>query len=717
MQRLLGGVFCAVALLAGGAQAQLSDYFTEADAKWASDHAPGRMSKALAGGDVAGAAFDAQALAALGQAPKSACSGFANAVRSAKDVRTLAAAGEAAAALGCAVEAPKGAAALVDAAVGGDASLADVAAAVSAIEALGLGRSRAGKVEAAVEALAALLEDDGTTRTSAAADAPASVENTGVALRALAAAVRVLGSADKAADAVQAFADAAVAAAADAEAVGSRLEFDGSSRLSATALFLAGAADLATAAGKGVEIDLGTDTVAGLAAGVLARKGYARRSGEGLFLVVAGLRAATSLPGAPVAVTLDPAHIPASASAADGRLRVRVTDALGRPVKGAKATAVSVAQSGGEEPVVADTKLSGTGGVLETEFVGSGAKPSPGAYAVTLSVTPKGGAAFKVARALKVVTEAVVADAKVTVQHGDGESSEHEAAFPQPVAAPVQAGAQDTVDVAFAVRASSDGAALRPHQVFVRLTHATGAQTHFVARRRSSRGHYTASLDLSGQARTLLDHCSGRYAVHVVVGDVSMRRALVYHLADADLDLPAKPEAKESPLYYKPLLDDSDRATAPLPEIHHQFKEPERRPPGVISLTFTALTLVRARRHPGRSSLPHPSRPGTHRPLHPCPARRRLQPAPLPHRPRLPVERGLPSPARRRALPLHRLLVRPGHDADADPPRAPRHRRRPRGEPRPPRRRRPVGRREQAGPGRVGVRHRNVPSRARWAQN
>lgn len=65
-----------------------------------------------------------------------------------------------------------------------------------------------------------------------------------------------------------------------------------------------------------------------------------------------------------------------------------------------------------------------------------------------------------------------------------------------------------------------------------------------------------------------------------------------WKIGSASITLPPNPTPTELPLYHHPLLHTSDTARQALPEIQHQFREPEARPPQAISQAFTIAVLL-----------------------------------------------------------------------------------------------------------------------------
>ena len=94
---------------------------------------------------------------------------------------------------------------------------------------------------------------------------------------------------------------------------------------------------------------------------------------------------------------------------------------------------------------------------------------------------------------------------------------------------------------------------------------------------------YSFELDLSAKAKEFAG-ISGKYHMRLIVGDAAIANPVSWHLADVGLSFGADvaPAAAAS----------ADPESGPKPEIAHQFRQPEKRPPAAVSNAFTLLCLV-----------------------------------------------------------------------------------------------------------------------------
>lgn len=125
------------------------------------------------------------------------------------------------------------------------------------------------------------------------------------------------------------------------------------------------------------------------------------------------------------------------------------------------------------------------------------------------------------------------------------------------------------------------GAELTPHQTFVRLhNQKTGQEVVFVAEP-DNKNVYKFELDTS-ERKIEFDSASGTYTLYLIIGDATLKNPILWNVADVIIKFPEE-EAPSTVL--------SQNLFTPKQEIQHLFREPEKRPPTVVSNTFTALIL------------------------------------------------------------------------------------------------------------------------------
>uniref|UniRef100_A0A663N529 Dolichyl-diphosphooligosaccharide--protein glycosyltransferase subunit 2 n=1 Tax=Athene cunicularia TaxID=194338 RepID=A0A663N529_ATHCN len=127
----------------------------------------------------------------------------------------------------------------------------------------------------------------------------------------------------------------------------------------------------------------------------------------------------------------------------------------------------------------------------------------------------------------------------------------------------------------------NSGAELIPHQTFVRLhNQKTGQEVVFVAEP-DNKNVYKFELDTS-ERKSEFDSASGTYTLYLIIGDATLENPILWNVADVVIKFPEEDA---------PSTVQSKNLFVPKPEIQHLFREPEKRPPTVVSNTFTALIL------------------------------------------------------------------------------------------------------------------------------
>lgn len=380
----------------------------------------------------------------------------------------------------------------------------------------------------------------------------------------------------------------------------------------------------------GTDLDVAADQLAGLAEALVLRATEAATGAEGRLQdaasAIEGLVALTRKNSVAVPVALE--VVPAKGD----RMGVRVSDALGKPLADA-GECVLRAQSARE--------LSGTGAGQEesddiqidlefalrkkstgsdTVFVAKGLSKTLGAgnaggtFEVDLTFappdSPKAGPPLHTVeaapRVVRIPLEASIADGQILVSTSSRATDEGAVQSRSDVdglggrgVANVKAGPAHFIHVLFRV-STNTGLALHPHQAVVRLSpRGSSAERHdafFSARvvdedegkgaeRQSVLMRATVNV---GDRRELGKAASGgAFDASLIVGDARLHKGVELPLGLITLETPAPPPAQEEILYSKPLLHESDTATAPLREIVHQFNPPERQPPIIVPLAVT----------------------------------------------------------------------------------------------------------------------------------
>merc|ERR1712150_391218 len=130
----------------------------------------------------------------------------------------------------------------------------------------------------------------------------------------------------------------------------------------------------------------------------------------------------------------------------------------------------------------------------------------------------------------------------------------------------------------FTVKDQTSGEKLKVHQAFVKFA-MKNSEIIFVAERDST-GTYRFDLDVNAKADDFGGE-GGTYSMSVIIGDAKISNPINWHLTDVKFEFPADAST-----------DSTDAWDKPKPEIKHMFREPEKRPPALVSTAFTVLCIL-----------------------------------------------------------------------------------------------------------------------------
>ena len=214
------------------------------------------------------------------------------------------------------------------------------------------------------------------------------------------------------------------------------------------------------------------------------------------------------------------------------------------------------------------------------------AKPPSGFYELIVTATPaKADARYVgitgVSLSVKVLTSVSVANAEVKISDSDQGTAGKAVGitYPGKLGNKLKLDYKEKMVFSFNV---VDDSAKKPklvHQAFVKLTHSgSNAEIIYVAEPNTNK-LYTFELDMNVAAADFGSK-SGVYSLSVIVGDAVISNPLSWHAADVDITLPASDQVAEPGLYDV------------KPEIRHVFREPDSRPPAMVSNVFSLLCLA-----------------------------------------------------------------------------------------------------------------------------
>jgi len=214
-------------------------------------------------------------------------------------------------------------------------------------------------------------------------------------------------------------------------------------------------------------------------------------------------------------------------------------------------------------------------------------KPKSGFYDVSLSIASSGGKVLVGLSSLefrvKVTAKIVVKNVQLgTVEKEQTTGSLRNIQYPGKMTA-FKADRQQRIVMKFQIEDQTSGSLITPHQTFVRFEHrATGQDIVFVAEADRA-STYKFEVDLSVAGKDQFHSNSGLYSISLIVGDATISNPIFWNFSDVTLKLGEEAGKSQSAM---------ETLYTQKPEIRHMFREPERRPPTVVSQAFTVAVII-----------------------------------------------------------------------------------------------------------------------------
>jgi len=144
----------------------------------------------------------------------------------------------------------------------------------------------------------------------------------------------------------------------------------------------------------------------------------------------------------------------------------------------------------------------------------------------------------------------------------------------------------DKVTTKFEIVDQESGSTLEVQQAFVRFYHAESGLEGFTVAKYKTGAGYSSQINLANDFKNVLGSQEGEWSVEAILGDNSLPEPISIDLGTFSVDMQSTEEARMS------LKQVSSEKYSPERLIEHTFREPDSRPPTVISLVFTAVTLA-----------------------------------------------------------------------------------------------------------------------------
>ncbi|KAM6947363.1 dolichyl-diphosphooligosaccharide--protein glycosyltransferase subunit 2 isoform 1-T1 [Lycodopsis pacificus] len=273
---------------------------------------------------------------------------------------------------------------------------------------------------------------------------------------------------------------------------------------------------------------------------------------------------------------------PATVSHSQPTLQLLVTDVMSQPLALANVLLESAYAVASKSIILSQAPFTLNDGVFELNFMSS--KPASGYYQFAVAVTGDTRLVGNhVELKVKVSTEVSVTNMDLSVVDKDQSigTKTTRVEYPSKGKSSFTADSHQNFAMAFQLVDVNTGVELSPHQTFVKLhNQKTGQEVVFVAEP-DSKKLYKFELD-TAERKSEFNSISGTYSLHLIVGDATLENPILWNVADVVL----KFVDEEAPVAIQPKT-----LYVPKPEIQHLFREPEKKPPTVVSNTFTALIL------------------------------------------------------------------------------------------------------------------------------
>ncbi|XP_061583951.1 dolichyl-diphosphooligosaccharide--protein glycosyltransferase subunit 2 isoform X2 [Cololabis saira] len=346
--------------------------------------------------------------------------------------------------------------------------------------------------------------------------------------------------------------------------------------LEATAMFVTAAYDLSDHVD--VEPPLKEDQVIQLVNAIFGKKSWDSLA-EAFSVASAAHALSNNRFHVPIMVS---AQGPATVSHSQPTLQLLVTDVMSQSLASVNVLVESAQSVASKSVILSKAPFILNDGVFELNFMSS--QPASGYYQFTVAVTGDSRlVANHVELKVKVSTEVAISNMDLSVVDKDQSigTKTTRVDYPSKSKSSFTADSHQNFAMAFQLVDVNNGLQLTPHQTFVRLhNQKTGQEVVFVAEP-DSKNLYKFELD-TAERKSEFDSTSGTYSLYLIVGDATLENPILWNVADVVL----KFVDEEAPAVLQ-----SKTLYVPKPEIQHLFREPEKKPPNVVSNTFTGLVL------------------------------------------------------------------------------------------------------------------------------
>ncbi|CAF3950006.1 unnamed protein product, partial [Adineta steineri] len=213
-----------------------------------------------------------------------------------------------------------------------------------------------------------------------------------------------------------------------------------------------------------------------------------------------------------------------------------------------------------------------------------------GFYTIHLSLTPRTEGKFigltDITIDVKVTSEGTLENAELNVVDRDNtaQAKTYKLTYPNSLSDKLEIDYHQKLIMKFQIKDKQTQEFIRVHQAFLRFTNKkSNKEVIYLAEPTDGDNSlYKVEVDLTTNANDF-QHQSGAYELNLMVGDALLQNGFSWKIKDT-IQLS----------FHEESAADKDHGSfySAKPEIIHQFRADEKRPPTIVSLVFSALTLL-----------------------------------------------------------------------------------------------------------------------------
>ncbi|XP_078495871.1 dolichyl-diphosphooligosaccharide--protein glycosyltransferase subunit 2-like [Ciona intestinalis] len=272
-----------------------------------------------------------------------------------------------------------------------------------------------------------------------------------------------------------------------------------------------------------------------------------------------------------------------SLSEANPSIKVSILNVFGQPIPNLSVKAESIIRASDNEVLTSNAAFK-VDEKMNYQLLFWKNKPKSGFYDVTLAASSPKVTLVGVSEVefrVKITTKIALTNLEIGTAEKDQVTPTLNSLTYGGKTESMSADTQQRIIMKFQVQDTTDKSLITPHQAFVRFVSSTGQEIIFVAEHDKT-STYKFEIDLATAGREQFNSASGKYSMHLIVGDATISNPVFWKFGDINLKLG---EAKKSKSSF-------ESHYSAKPEIQHTFRLPEERPPVFVSQAFTAACLL-----------------------------------------------------------------------------------------------------------------------------